>query len=146
MAEAKVKDGLMDSSDEFAPKRLGTEFDVILIGNDKQAPNNECDKDLAQDTSEVVRHQMVELEGLFEPTEDDFNGPAIVIEQADLGNGRIDHAGDEGDLLSCREPDAHPAVKQRVVLAQVHQSIIADRVAVGQGLGRTAAVPAQSGA
>lgn len=100
---------------QLTPQLLGTKLASVLIGDDQQCPYDQNGQDLAQDAGRAVRHQVVQLRSLTQPTEHNLNGPTIAGQKADLVRCGSGQATEQDNLLATRQ--SHPQHAELTIMA-----------------------------
>lgn len=91
--------------------------------------------DLHHNPIGAVRNQMGQAQGVFEPAEQDFNGPAIKVQQANPFHGQVQQAGDDDNGISLGIQDVDQAIQRLIrvlTLPQSTDTISNQEVAIAQ--------------
>jgi len=117
---------------QLSPKLFGAEFAGVLISNDEQTPDDQSGQDLAQEADRVMRGEMLQLQGLAQPAENDLDGLTVAIQQADLVSRQVDQTRDERDLLTVGLMNTQHAETMFPMISEMNQGILQDFVAAGK--------------
>ena len=72
---SKIEDGLLHRAAQLSPKLFRTKLGVSPVVEGQQSPNDQGRHDLADDASWVPADEMVQLQPVFKPPEDNLNRP-----------------------------------------------------------------------
>jgi len=81
---SKIEDGLLHRTAQLPPKLFRTKLGVSPVVDRQQSPHDQGGYDLANDASRVPADEMIQLQPVFEPPEDNLNRPAVVVKPTDL--------------------------------------------------------------
>ena len=77
---SKIEDGLLHRTAQLSPKLFRTKLGVSPVVEGQQSPNDQGRHDLADDASWVPADEMVQLQPVLKPPEDNLNRPSISID------------------------------------------------------------------